>query len=214
MPGSRFLVLLLLLAGLLPSARAWTGISASLGEYDSVWRIGDETRPLTLSHYGLAVEDGTKIGLRLGLSIGEFGLRLKNPSAGLSQDYAGEFLGLYLRWPWRLGRQLALHGRFVYDWHNGRLDGDASDAEVNWSSSRLRLGLEIRMGQLGLRPFVEWQHLDGDVELDGVRRLFAANEDYSSGLVLDLEVEPSAYVRLTWTRQGRQGLLLSFVRSY
>lgn len=214
MPGSRQFLLFLLLAGLFQPVHAWTGISASLGEYDSDWRIDNEIRSVTLTHYGLSVEDRTAVGLRMGLSIGEFGLRIRSPFDTLSQDYAGEFLGLRLRWPWRLSRQVSLHGRFAYDWHSGRLDGDSSDSEVNWSSTRMRLGLQLRMGLLGLRPFVEWQRLDGDVDLDGTRRLFDEQERYSSGLVLDLEVEPSAYVRLTWIQQGRRGLLLSFVRNY
>jgi len=213
-PGSLRFLPFLLLAGLFPSAQAWTGISASLGEYDSEWRIDNEIRPVTLAHYGLSVEDRTAVGLHMGLSIGEFGLRIKNPSATLSQDYAGEYLGLRLRWPLRLNRQVSLHGRFAYAWHSGRMDGDSSNQEVSWSSTRLRLGLQLRAGLLGLRSFVEWQRLDGDVELDGTRRLFDENERYSSGLILDLEVEPSAHVRLTWTQQGQRGLLLSFVRNY
>lgn len=213
MPG-RFL--LLTLVGLLPlQLQAWTGISASIGEYDSQWLVDGEIRPVTLTRYGFAVEDSTAIGLRLGASIGEFGLRLKTADGASADDYAGEFLSLRLRWPLRLGEMVTLHGDFTYGWQSGHLtDADGREHSIGWSSTRVGLGLQLRLGLLGLRPFVAWQRIDGDVDLQGSRRLFEDDGQTLGGVVFDVQIEPSGYLRLTWTSEGRKGLLLSFVRSY
>jgi hypothetical protein len=208
--------LALLFALLLPAgpAQAWTGISASVGEYDSHWLVDGELRPVTLTRYDLAVEDRTRIGLRVGLAIGEFGVRVHNADSSLVQDYAGEYLNLRLRWPLRLSRELSLHGQLNYGWQSGEEDGSSNAAELNWSSLGLRLGLQLQLGSLGLRPFIEWHSVDGDVDIDGSRRPFETGDRYHSGLIIDLRVDPSGHVRLTWSQQGRQGLLLSFVRAY
>jgi len=196
-------------------ARAWTGISASIGEYDSDWNIGGELRPVTLTRYGIAIEDRTASGLRLGVAIGEFGLRLKSADGRQSDDYAGEYLDLRLRWPVELNHMLTLHGDFGYSWQSGRLSDEGGDADgIDWSRTRFGLGLQFRLGVIGLRPFFEWRNLDGDVDLSGTTHLFENDSRTSAGLVVDIEVEPSGFVRFTWLGSGRTGLMLSFVRAY
>ncbi len=213
MPGKRYLVALLPLFSF--PAHAWTGISASIGEYDSDWRIDGEPRPITLTRYGIAIEDRTSAGLRLGVAIGEFGLRLKSADGTRSDDYAGEYLDLRLRWPVRLNSLLMLHGDFGYAWQSGRLSDDGSSNDgINWSRTRFGVGVDVKLGVLAVRPFVEWRSLDGDVDLDGTRRLFENEEQTSGGVIIDLQVDPSGFVRFTWFSQGQTGLVLSFVRAY
>jgi len=211
-PGKRLLPALLLLLVCAP-LQAWTGISAFIGEYDSDWRIGNEVRPLTLTRYGIAIEDRASSGLRVGVSIGEFGLRLKNSAATESDDYAGEYLDLRLRWPLQISRMLTLHGDFGYGWHAGRLS-DSGDGSIDWSRARVGMGLQFQMGLLGLRPFIEWRSVDGDVDLGGSRRLFENDAHTRGGLIVDLKVDPSGFVRFTWITEGQSGLMLSFVRAY
>ncbi len=213
MPGKRcWLFLSLLLSS---PAYAWTGISASIGEYDSDWRIDGELRPITLTRYGIAIEDRTSAGLRLGVAVGEFGLRLKSADGTQSDDYSGEYLDLRLRWPLRLNSLLTLHGDFGYAWQSGRLSDDgSSDDGINWSRSRFGLGLDVKLGMVSLRPFVEWRSLDGDVDLGGTRRLFENEKQTGGGVVIDLQVDPSGLVRFTWFSEGQTGLVLSFVRTY
>jgi hypothetical protein len=212
-PGRWFGLLLLLFFSV--QVEAWTGISASIGEYDSSWKIDGELRPVTLTRYGIAIEDRTASGLRLGVAIGEFGLRLKTADGRQGDDYAGEYLDLRLRWPFRLSSMLTLHGDFGYAWQSGRLsDGGGDDKGIDWSRTRFGLGLQFRAGPISLRPFFEWRSLDGDVALSGTRHLFENDNQTSAGLVVDIEVEPSGFVRFTWMGEGRSGLMLSFVRAY
>ncbi len=213
MPGKR---LLLILVWLLPlQLQAWTGISASIGEYDSQWLVDGETRPVTLTRYGLAVEDSTTIGLRVGASMGEFGLRLKSADGSRADDYVGEYLGLRLRWPLRISEVLTFHGDFAYAWQSGRLStGVDNERSIDWSSTRFGFGVQLKLGILGLRPFVAWQQVDGDVYVHGGRRLFEDDGQTLGGIVLDLQVDSSGYLRFTWTSEGGRGLLMSFVRSY
>jgi len=210
-PGKTALVGLLLSG----QAVAWSGITATVGEYDEVWRIGGVARPVTLGRYGLAVEDRTAVGLRLGLAVGEFALRIENRDAAQFDDYVGQYVDLRLRWPLELGSVLSVHGDFAYSWQSGIPSAEGGDTDgIDWSRTRFGLGLQLRLGVIGLRPFFEWRSLEGGADVAGARQLFENDSRTSAGLVVDIEVEPSGFVRFTWLGEGRTGLMLSFVRAY
>lgn len=193
---SLFLAFSLLVLPAVPVYAEWTGIGAYFTEGDEQWEVAGATYRADQRTYGLRIEEKTKLDLRVGASFGLFDTRLVDPAGALgTEKYDGEFLSLYLRWPQRLSEHLALHSELDYRFYLGS-SRDDDTIELDWDTFALTLGLGIRLGRVELRPFVEYRRVDGDISGAGPTRLIDGKEQQGSGLVLQLEVDRYAYLRV------------------
>jgi hypothetical protein len=200
---------------LLPTTlQAWTGISAFVGEDRVDWAFNAGSRTAESFNYGLSIEDKTRAGLRIGVAAGRFGLDIKDPGQGLIEEFAGEFVQLYLRWPFTFGDHLTLHTRFDYRFQRGD-DGDSVNVnEVEWTERSLSTGLALRYGLVSVQPFARYLSSDGDIRSGSSGESFRIDEHASHGLIIDLHVEKTAYVRLSSEFSTVESLQLHFVRAF
>ena len=211
---TRLLFLLLLLFPLTATAY-WTGVAGFIGESESDWRYAGDIRQASLNQYGLQVEEKTAVDLRVGASAGQFSLRLLDLNdATVAEKYYGQFLSFYLRLPIRLNRLFSLHSRLNYQFNLGRKTLGEQETEVSWNEISFDIGLNLQLGALGIRPFINFRSLNGDTTEQSLARVFNLDKQRSSGLQLDYMLEPAAFVRLTSTLQDNPSLQISFVREY
>lgn len=210
----RYLLLPLFLLPLSVEAY-WTGIGAFSGQDDSDWKLDTVTRVADRSRYGLHVEERARSGFIIGASAGQFSLRLKDPlQVADSQKYNGQFLQFYLRWPLALSDSLTLHSRLDYQFNLGELLSGEQGDEINWNEMGLTLGVALRLGLVSLQPFINWSSLDGDITLQSRSEGFENDEKVSYGMMVDIYVEPTAYVRLKGTAVNTSSVWLGFIREY
>lgn len=193
----------------------WTGIAAFADQQESDWAFSAQTRIADSFRYGLRIEEKTSPGLRLGMGIGQFHLRLKALSNIPTIDkYDGEFVLFYMRWPFNLSDRLSLHTRFDYLYHSGRQSENSSDNEIDWIETAFSAGLRMNLGTVSLQPYVRFRSIDGDLTRDATVQLFDDAQVNSYGIKLDIHVEPTAYVRLHASFNATESLGVSFVREY
>ena len=205
--------MLLILA---PCAQAaWTGIAAFASQQESDWSIGGQTLVADSFQYGLRIEEKTRPGLRIGLGIGQFHLRLEDRlNLTAIQEFDGEFAMFYMRWPFTLNDRLTLHSRFDYLYHQGRDSDSDTDDDIDWIEAAVDIGVRYRVGIVSLQPYMRYRSVDGDLDLNNSTRLFSDSSAGSFGIKLDIHVEPSAYVRLQASFDAVDALGISFVREY
>ena len=194
----------------------WTGISAFAGQQQSDWELGPQLREADIFSYGLSIEEKTRPGLRIGAGAGQFDLRLKDRNT-LSpiEDFDGQFFLFYLRWPFQLGESLTLHTRFDYQYHSGNNeDLNQPRQDINWTDIGFHAGLALRIDTISLQPFLRYRLIDGDITSDTASRLLQHHQDQSYGLMLDIHVESTAYVRLQASLSAVDSLSIHFVRAY
>lgn len=198
------------------SAQAlWTGISGFVGQSERDWLLDDTVRQADITHFGLSIEEKTRVGLSIGASAGQLSLRLTNsPSSAQVDKYRANFLSFYLRWPLQLTKLLTLHTRFNYQFNLGIKSNDLENTDIEWSEVFLNIGISLQLGWISIRPFIEYRSLDGDITSDNSTRVFELEDQRSSGLILDFYVEPTAFVRLMASSGESQAMMLSFVRQY
>ena len=212
---SKLTLIAILSALSLPATAAWTGISAFAGQHESNWSFGNRQRTADSFQYGLAIEENTQPGLRIGLGIGQFHLRLREDltNAAISR-YDGEFLMFFMRWPIKLQEAVSLHLRFDYQYNNGRRSDDNTEGDIDWVEAGFTAGLAIRAGHVSLHPYVRYRSVDGDLSDTTSSSLFDHQENRSYGINLDIHVETTAYVRLSASFEETESLSISFVREY
>lgn len=205
-----------LLAMTLPVHAAWTGISAFVGQHDTDWQLSDRTLQADIFSYGLRIEERSRPGLRVGLGIGQFDLRLKDrDNAVLVNEYGGELLLFYLRWPFTLGQNWTLHTRFDYQYHSGRESkvNEPRD-DIDWTETSLAAGIALDLDAVSLQPFMHYSRTDGDLVDDNQTRLVDQADSVSFGMRVDILVEPTAYVRIEASGGAADGVIVYFAREY
>ena len=212
---SAICICLLLAAGMTFSTQAaWTGIGAFVGQSESDWLVGGESRVADVNMYGFRIEEKSRTELRVGASAGQISVRLQLPdNSSLADKYYAQFISFYLRLPLKITDSISFHSRLNYQFNSGDSSrDDDEEAEIDWTQLDLNLGLSFTVSNLSLRPFVNFRNIDGDINTDAGTRVFEEESSYSGGLIFDYAVEPTAYVRLTATAGERDSLMLSFVR--
>ena len=209
-----FLLCLLMLPGL--SQAYWTGIGAYLGQSDTDWLFNANAFEADTRRYGLHIEERTEPGLRVGAGLGQFSVRLRDlQGVEATEKFNGEFLEFYLSWPFEINQNLTLHSRLDYQFNLGSPSGSEDENEdIDWNEAGLTLGIAIRLGIISLRPFINWREIDGDTTTNNSTRTFSEEESQISGLILDIYVEPTGYVRLKSTLGKSSSIWLGFIREY
>lgn len=199
----------------LPAAAVWTGISAFAGQFENDWSFNTRQRVADSFNFGLAIEESTRPGLRIGLGIGQFHLRLRDPATNSALSrYDGEFLQFYLRWPWALRENVSLHTRFDYQYHNGRRSDVDTEGDIDWVEAGFTAGFSVKAGYVSIHPYLRVRSVDGDLSDNGTTSLFDHVKNRAYGINLDIHVEPTAYVRLHAGFDATEALSVSFVREY
>jgi len=209
------LLLLLLCYSVLANASV-TGVSFEIGNYDSDWKFGRETREAQISEIDIQFEDKTESNLTVGARIGYLDMRVVADSDSVAENrkFDGEFIGLYLRQPWRINDTLSLHGAFSFRYTTGRESGDADErAEIDWTESVFELGFSLRFANLRIQPYAAYHDIDGDIS-DDITDVFEMDEALVHGLRFDYFVEDTGFIRFELFSNGQQGGYLSFVRRY
>lgn len=198
-----------------PVLAAWTGIGALLGETETDWSFSGNILQADGRFIGLRIEEKSQIDLRIGASAGQFSLRLEDPlDITQTEKLDGQFLSFYLRWPTALSEHLKLHTFLNYQFNLGDQSDDLDSNELEWTETTLDIGLSLQLGRLSIRPFINYRSIDGDIAANTGTRIFKIQDNQSSGLVLDMYVERTAYVRLRITSSSNPSMTFSFVREY
>lgn len=199
------------------SSASWTGIGAFVGQYESDWSVAGTTMNSDSRIYGLQIEEKTLIGLHIGARAGQDSLTLENP-LDLTQfeKYNVQFVSFYLRWPLALTDSLSLHNLFNYQFNLGNQSSvdNTTDTDIDWIETSFHIGISLRLGPASIRPFVTYRSINGEISSAATVRKIELKDNQSTGVLLDIYVEPTAYVRLSATTSGSDSLLLSFVREY
>lgn len=204
---------------LLPHAvsASWTGIAAFVGQHESDWLVSTTKLNADSRIYGLQIEERTLIGLRIGARAGQNSLTLEN-QLDLTQfeKYNVQFLSFYLRWPLAMTDSLTLYNQFNYQFNLGNQSSVANttDTDIDWIETSINLGISLRLGPVSIRPFTIYRSINGEISSPTVVRKIDLKDNQSTGILLDIHVEPTAYIRLEATTSGSDSLMLSFVREY
>lgn len=198
-----------------PASAYWTGISAFVGQSESDWLLDGTLRQADITHFGLSIEEKTQVGLSIGARAGQISLRLKDlPISAQAEKFNAQFLSLYLRWPLPLTETLKLHTHFNYQFNLGDISDGSEDTDIEWSEVTINIGISLQLGRISIRPFIEFRSIDGDITSDNSTRVFELESQNSSGLIVDLYVEPTAFIRLMASSGESRAMMLSFVREY
>lgn len=194
---------------------AWTGIGAFVGEGDTDWSFNGTVLQASSRNYGFRIEEKTQVDLRVGASAGQLSLTLKDPDNILpTEKFEGQFLSFYLRMPVRLTDHLKLHTDLNYQFNLGEQSGDMDESEIDWTETTVNIGLSLQLGRFSIRPFINFRSVDGDIVSETDTRVYKIEDNQSSGLILDMYVERTAFVRLKMTSSSNSSMFLSFVREY
>lgn len=210
------LLILLLLPGL--ASAYWTGISLELGNTDSDWRFDNDTREAQISELNFQIEEKTDTDLTVGVNIGYIDLRVvaDSDSAAQTMKFDGQYLGIYLRQPFRISDRVGLHLLFSVRYTSGNesgVDEDEDEADVEWTQSGVEFGISFRYANLRISPFVAYQDIDGDINADSTD-VFELDEALTQGIRFDYFVEDTAFIRFEFVTGARNGGYLNFVRRY
>ncbi len=208
----RLFILLCLYAGM--AEAFWTGVAMELGDYDLDWKFDNDTREAQITSIDFQLEDSTEDGLRIGIGIGYFDMRVVADSAAENLKFDGQYLSFYLRGPVEITDNIGLHGLFDLRLYTGTESGSEEDkADIDWTENRFQLGLSLFVSKLRITPYAEYRHVDGDISDDRGTGVFEMDEAQSSGVQFDYFMQPDAYVRLD-IRDSGQGGFLTFARRY
>jgi len=211
----RFSLLLLLCYSGLANAQ-WTGVSLEIGNFDSDWDFGRDTREAQISEINFQIEEKTESNLTVGASIGYVDLRVvaASDSAAETRKFDGEFISVYLRQPLRINDTISLHGAFSFRYTTGNESGDADErAGIDWTQSVFELGLSLRFRNFRIVPYAAYHDIDGDIS-DDITDVFEMDEALIRGLRFDYFIEDTAFIRFEFVSGGQEGGYLSFVRRY
>jgi len=213
----RFSLLILLFFPCLASA-FWTGISLELGNTDSDWRFDNDTREAQVSELNFQIEEKTNSDLVVGASIGYVDLRVvaDSDSAAQTLKFDAQYLGLYLRQPFRISDHVGLHLLLDLRYNVGTESGvnaDEDEARIEWTQSGVEIGVGFRFANLRISPYAAYQDIDGDIDADSTE-IFELAESLTRGIRFDYFVESTAFIRFEYVSGARNGGYLNFVRRY
>jgi hypothetical protein len=210
----RISLLLLCLLVVIPVKAAWTGIAAFMIDGESNWQLGNNVLENDFTKFGLRIEEKTEVNLRIGASAGVFDLKFLDKAAVIPYEkYEGQFVSFYLRWPEQLSDSIRVHSLFNYEYNMGNQTDDLEN-EINWTEISLDLGISVQLGRFSIRPFADYRYVDGDITGPTSARLLELDKHYSSGLILDYFVEPTAFVRLRLSGGAYRSFLISLAREF
>ncbi len=206
------IILLWLYAGM--AEAFWTGVAMELGDYDLDWKFDDGSREAQITSIDFQLEDSTEDGLRIGIGIGYFDMRVVAGSTAENLKYDGQYLSFYLRKPFEITDNIAIHSLFDLRLWTGTESGSEEDkTDIDWTENRFQLGLSLFFSKLRITPYAEYRHVDGDISSDRGAGVFEMDEAQSAGVQFDYFMQPDAYVRLD-IRDSGQGGFLTFARRY
>ncbi len=95
---------------------AWSGISASINEVESVWLFEGSERNTSITRLNIYLEERTSYGLGVGANLGQSTTRLSNTSGPRNTlKFDANHLGVYLHYPMQLGEQLPIFDQPLTD---------------------------------------------------------------------------------------------------
>ncbi len=199
----------------IPAHAAWTGISAFVTQGDADWQLGGHEFQNDFTQYGLRIEEKTEVNLRIGASIGQFDIKFLDLAGNQPlEQYDGQFVSFYLRWPEQLSDSIRVHSLFNYQFNSGQ-QRDQSENGISWSEISLELGISLQLGRLSIRPFADYRYIDGDVSGTATAtRLLNVEDRYSSGLILDYYIERTAFLRFRLSQGAYQSFQISLAREF
>jgi hypothetical protein len=210
----RISLLLMCLFFVTPVSAAWTGIAAFVIDGESNWLLGNDVLENDFTKYGLRIEEKTEVNLRIGASAGVFDLKFLDKTAVRPfEKYEGQFVSFYLRWPEQLSDTIRVHSLFNYEYHIGN-QADNLDIEINWTEISFELGISAQLGRFSIRPFVDYRYVDGDITGPTTARLLELEKQYSSGLIADYYIEPTAFVRMRLSSGAYRTFMISLAREF
>ncbi len=194
---------------------AWSGISASINEIESIWLFENSERNASISRFNMHLEERTSYGLGVGANLGQSTTRLSNISGPRNTvKFDASYFGVYLRYPMQLGEHFSLQSRLGYQYNSGtQYDSDDEDT-IEWREIDFELSFAVRFGNARVTPFVVYSNVSGDISGDAGTDAFENDKDVSAGLSLDLFVEPTGFVRLRLTRGEQDAAALIFAREF
>ncbi len=201
---------------LLPTSTlaAWSGISLFLGD-ETIPIINNSNEILTLTPFklGLAVEDRTDQGLRVGARIAKVGVKLANQS--INNESSGDEVALYLYLPYQFNEFIGISSRLSISKLAANPDNE-SDTEVTYLTKKASLGMSFKWQNIRVMPSINAFSLDGDFKdsSNNVSFSFRQQQTVYSSLDIDYFVEQSSFIRVSITEHSEGTFSLSFSTIY
>lgn len=196
----------------------WSGISASIEELDSDWIFENNDRSAKVSRLNLNFEEKTSGELRVGANLGRLSASISNNEGPRdTQKFDASYFGIYLRYPVPLGEYFALQSKLSYQYHTGSESGieeDEENAEIDWREFSFELGLSAKLANIRITPFAIYSDVSGDIVGDSGTDSFESDEEISSGISIDLFLEPTSFIRLRLTTGDYESASLVFAREF
>ena len=207
-------LLLLMVTPVAFSDRA--GLSASIEEIESDWVFENNERSATTTRLNLQYEERTLSGLGVGANFGHLTTRVSNVSGPRDTvKFDASYFGVYLRYPIQLGEYFTLQNKLGYQYHSGSgNEEDVKDDDIDWREVDVELGLSGRFGNFRVTPFARFSDVDGDISDDTGTNSFENEENVSTGLSLDIFLDPTSFVRFRFTSGGQDSASLFFAREF
>lgn len=211
---TRRLVALMLVACPGAAPAYWTGVEVSLANLDADWAFDAETREAQTSLVSFQAEEATETGLRIGISLGYFDIRLLADDPAPTLKFDGNFVGLYLNRLVEFGEHVELYGQFNLRYHSGQDRLGDEKINVDWLETGIEFGASLRAAHYRITPYVVYTDIDGDIDDLADVDVFERDEPASAGIHFDYFVEPTAFIRFSLQGGGSEGGSLNFVRRY
>ncbi len=218
----RFFPKLIVLVGVLvpvfvstPAGAELSGISVNIEDYSASWEFQTVERTTDINRWSFDLEEKTTSALRIGLSIGQSRIRIRDKILPANtQKFDADLFGLYLRLPLMLSDNFSVHGRLSYRINIGRESNTIDRNEIEWFETRAELGFSSRWQSVRFMPFVSYRKVDGDISDSGGIEVFDSVDELSSGIRFDYFLDSTAYVRFQLTTGANEGGYLAFAREY
>lgn len=211
-PSSLFLLLVLTIQ---TTHAAWTGTSFSIDEIESDWLFENNQRISETTRLNLHFEESTRSGISVGANIGRLTTRISNASGPRNTEkFDASYFGIFLRYPFTFGEYFGLHNQLGYQFHSGSASDGTTTDQIEWRELNYQLGVSVKLGNLRIMPFATISDVSGDILRESNTETFENEEEVSTGLSLDLFIEPTSFVRLKFTSSGDESFSLRFAREF
>lgn len=194
---------------------AWTGISFSIDEIESDWLFESSRLVSDTTRLNLHFEEKTESGIGIGANIGRLTTRLSNTSGSKNTEkFDASYVGVYVRYPLSIGQHFALHNQLGYQFHSGSVNEGVFPDQIEWRDINYQIGLSAKFGNLRVMPFATISDVSGDVDREASTDTFENKEEVSTGLSLDMFLDPTSFVRLKIGSSGDEIFSLRFAREF
>ncbi len=206
----------MLLAMMIQTVNAdWSGTSLSIDEIESDWLFESNQRVSDTTRLNLHFEEKTRSGIGVGANIGRQTTRISNSSGPKNTEkFNASYVGVFLRYPFSFGDYFALHNQIGYRYHSGSVIDDTTTDRIDWREISYQIGLSAMFSQIRLMPFAVISNISGDIQRDSSTETFENSEDVSTGLSIDLFVDPTSFVRFKFAASGDKLFSLRFAREF